>query len=159
MTVQPAIVPTLRSLEQLQDLGVAERLLDLLGREHALHRGAQLLGDLVDHRVGADLDALLLGRAASVGERADVEADDDRVGGGGEHHVGLVDAAGGAADHVDGDLVLRKLRDLVLERLERARDVGLEQDVELVELALLGLGEDLVEREPPRLAPARVALS
>ena len=69
----------------------------------------------------------------------------DRVGGGGEHHVGLVDAAGGGVDHVDRDLVLRQLRDLVLERLERARDVGLEHDVELVDLALLGLGEDLVE--------------
>ena len=48
--------------------------------------------------------------------------------------------------------VLRQLRDLVLERLERARDVGLEQDVELVELALLGLREDLLEGEPARLA-------
>ena len=34
------------------------------------------------------------------------------------------------------DLLLRQLRDLVLERLERARDVGLEDDVELLDLAL-----------------------
>ena len=136
MTLHAGDRADLRSLEELEHLGVAERLLDLVGREHALHRRAELLGDLVDHRVGADLDALLLGGAARVGERADVEADDDRVGRGGEHHVGLVDPARGAADHVDRDLVLRQLRDLVLERLERARDVGLEQDVELVELTL-----------------------
>ena len=76
----------------------------------------------------------------------------DRVGGRREHHVGLVDPAGGGVDHVDGDLVLRQLRDLVLERLERAGDVGLEQQVELLDLALLGLGEDVLEGDPARLA-------
>ena len=44
------------------------------------------------------------------------------------------------------DLVLRELRDLVLERLERAGDVGLEHDVELLELALAAPGEDVLER-------------
>src|SRR5829696_439903 len=140
-----------RGLEELEDLSLAERLLDLLGLEHALHRRPQVLGHLVDHRVGADLDALALGGAASVGERADVEADDDGVGGRGEHDVGLVDAARGGADHIDDDLVLRELRDLVLERFERSGHVGLEQDVELVDLPLAGLREDLVERQPARL--------
>src|SRR3712207_2765354 len=56
----------------------------------------------------------------------------------------------GAADDVDRDLVLRKLGDLVLKRLERTGDVGLEQDVELVELAFASLGEDLVEGQAPR---------
>ena len=36
-------------------------LLDLLGREQALHRVAQLVERLVDDRVGADLDALAVG--------------------------------------------------------------------------------------------------
>ena len=58
VTRQPAIVPTREALKSSLHLGLAERLLDLLGLEHALHRGAQLLGDLVDDRVGADLDAL-----------------------------------------------------------------------------------------------------
>src|SRR3712207_7568442 len=56
----------------------------------------------------------------------------------------------GAADDVDRDLVLGKLGDLVLKRLERAGDVGLEQDVELVELAFASLGEDLVEGQADR---------
>ena len=74
---------------------------------------------------------------AGVADRADVEADDDRVGRGGEHDVGLVDAADAAVEDVDRDLVLRQLGDLVLERLDRAGDVGLEDEVELLELALL----------------------
>ena len=94
----------------------------------------------------------LLGGAAGVGERADVEADDHRVGGGGQHHVGLVDPARLGVDHVDRDLLLRQLRDLVLERLQGAGDVGLEHDVELLELALAGLLEDLLEGDLAGLA-------
>ena len=140
-------MPTRRSAEGLLDLGLAEDVLDLDGVEHALHGGAELLGHLVDDGVGADLDALGLGGAARVGEGADVEADDDRVGGRGEHHVGLVDAAGGGADDVDAHLLLRNLGELVHERLERTRHIGLEDDVELLDDAFLRLGEDLVERE------------
>ena len=99
VTSQPAMSHP-RGLEELLHLGLAERLLDLDGFEQALHRRPQVLGDLVDDRVGADLDALALGRAPSVGERPDVEADDDRVGGRGEHDVGLVDPARGRVDHV-----------------------------------------------------------
>ena len=136
-----------RGPEQLLDLGLAERLLDLLGLQHPLHRRAEVLGDLVDHRVGADLDPLALGRPAGIGQRPDVEADDDRVGGRREHHVGLGDPARRGVDHVDHDLLLRNLGDLVLKRLERARDVRLEHDVELLELALGALREDLVEAD------------
>ena len=144
--------PTLRGLEGLFDLGLAERLLDLDRLEHALHRVAQVFGDFVDDRVGADVDALALGGAAGVGQRPHVEADDDRVGGRGQHHVGLVDAAGLRVDDVDRDLLLGDLGDLVLERLERAGDVGLEDDVELLDVALLGPREDLLEADLAGLA-------
>ena len=75
----------------------ADGLLDLLGREHAGHRVAQVVERLVDDRVVADLHALALGRGARVADRAHVEAEDDRVGGGGEHDVGLGDAADAGA--------------------------------------------------------------
>ena len=52
-----------RGFEGLFDLGLAERLLDLDRLEHALHRVAQVFGDFVDDRVGADVDALALGGA------------------------------------------------------------------------------------------------
>src|SRR5262245_17405084 len=101
--------PDPRGLECLQDLGAAQRLLDLLRLEQALHRRAKLLGHLVDHGVGADVDALALGGAAGLCERPHVEADDDRVRGGREHHVRFVDSAGLGVDHVDRDLLLRQL--------------------------------------------------
>ena len=128
-------MPDAGGAEDLADLGRAERLLDLLGREHALHRVAQLLDRAVDHRVVADLDALALGHRARVADRPHVEGEDHRVGGGGEHHVGLGHRADRAADHVDRDLVLRQLGDLVLDRLERSGDVGLEHEVELLQAA------------------------
>ena len=48
-------------------------------------------------------------------------------------------------DDVDVDLVLRQLGDLVLEGLQRAGDVGLEHEVELLEVALLDALEDVLE--------------
>ena len=137
----------LRGLEGLFDFGLADRLLDLDRLEQALHRVAQVLGDFVDDRVGADVDALALGGAAGVGQRPHVEADDDRVGGRGEHHVGLVDATGLRVDDVDRDPFLRDFGDLVLERLQRTGDIGLEDDVEFLDVALLDAGEDLVEAD------------
>ena len=142
-----------RGLEQLAHLGLAERRLDLGRLEHALHRRAQLLDRAVDDRVGADLDALALGDLARVADGAHVEREDHAVGGGGEHHVGLVDAADAAVDDVDLDLVLGQLRDLVLDRLERAGDVGLDDQAELLDGALLGELEDVLERDLAARAP------
>src|SRR3954470_12129139 len=137
----------LRGFEGLFDQRLADRLLNLERVEQALHRVAQVFGDFVDDRVGADVDALALGGAFRVQERPHVEADDDRVGGRGQHYVGLVDAAGLRVDDVDRHPFLRHLRELVLQRLQRAGDVGLEDDVELLDVAGLGAGEDLVEAD------------
>src|SRR4051794_18013102 len=147
-----------RGLERRPHLRAADLLLDLDGLEQALHRGPQLLDDVVDHRVGADLDALVLRDLARVADRAHVEADHHRVRGRREHHVGLADAADAVADHVDGDLLVGQPRDLVGERLERAGHVGLEHQVELL-LAALGAGEDVLERNAAaRLARQRLLL-
>ena len=127
VTNEPAIVPMREARKSWRTSAWPSGVLDLVGLEHALHRRAQLLDRAVDHRVGADLDALALGDRARVADRAHVEGEDHGVGGGREHHVGLVDAADAAVDDVDRDLVLRQLRDLVLDRLERAGDVGLER--------------------------------
>ena len=136
-----------RGFEGFFDDDLADRLLDLERVQQALHRVAQVFGDFVDDRVGADVDALAVGGAAGVRQRPHVEADDDRFGGRGQHHVGLVDATGLRVDDVDRDAFLRDFRELVLERLQRAGDVGLEDDVELLDVAGLGAGEDLVEAE------------
>jgi hypothetical protein len=46
-----------------------------------------MLDRAVDDRVGADLDALALGRGAGVAHGAHAEGQDDRVGSGGQHYV------------------------------------------------------------------------
>ena len=55
-------------------------------------------------------------------------------------------------DDVDRDPFLRDFGDLVLERLQGAGDIGLEDDVELLDVALLDPGEDLVEADLAGLA-------
>src|SRR4051794_11398242 len=136
-----------RGAEGLADLGGADGLLDLLGREQALHGVAQLLDDLVDDRVGADLDALAVRHLAGLAHGAHVEADDDRVGGRRQHDVVLGDAADALADERHLDLLLRQAGDLVGQRLERAGDVGLDDQRQLGQIALLGAGEDVLERQ------------
>ena len=148
-----------RGFEQLAHLGLAERGLDLGGLEHALHRRAQLLDRAVDDRVGADLDALAVGDLAGVADGPHVEGEDHALGGGREHHVGLVDAADAAVDDVDLDLLLGELGDLVLDRLERPRDVGLDDQAELLDGALLGELEDVLEGDlAPGAARERLGL-
>ena len=72
---------------------------------------------------------------------------------GGQVDVGLGDAADVGADDVDRDLLLRQLGDLVLERLQRAGHVGLEQQVELTAGGGAGLRvEDVLERDAAALA-------
>src|SRR5205807_6488483 len=101
----------------------------------------------VDDRIRADLHALAVGGLARVAHGANVEGEDDPIGGGREHHVGLVYAADAAVDYVDLDLLLGQLGDLVLDRLERAGDVGLDDQAELLHGALLGELEDVLERD------------
>src|SRR3954447_22796456 len=73
-----------RRAEYLAHLDLADDVLDGLRRQHALHGVAQLVDRAVDHRVGADLDALTVGERRRVAHRAHVEAEHDRVRGGGQ---------------------------------------------------------------------------
>src|SRR5690349_12559605 len=81
---RPGDVADPRHPEDLPDLRGAELGLLELGLEHALEGGLDLFDRLVDDRVVADVDALASGQFASPFGRADVEADDPRVGGDGQ---------------------------------------------------------------------------
>jgi hypothetical protein len=61
--------------------------------------------ELVDDGVEADLDVLALGDFGRACGRADVEADDDGVRGGGEEHVRLGDGADAGVQDADADLL------------------------------------------------------
>ena len=65
--------------EDLADLGLAGDDLFELGGEQADHGVLDVLEDLVDDLVGADLDVLGVGQLAGLAVGADVEADDRGV--------------------------------------------------------------------------------
>ena len=136
-----------RDLEERPHLGLADDLLGLDGREHADERLLDVLGQLVDDAVGADVDALALGERARLGVRPHVEADDERVRGRGEHDVALGDRADALVDHVDTHLGVVDLGELGDGRLDRAADVALEDQVQILDGAFAQLREERLERD------------
>src|ERR1700722_12744647 len=138
-----------RHLEQLADFGRAELGLLELGLEHALERGLDLLDRLVDDRVVADVHALALREFACPPGRPDVEADDHRFRGDGQVHVVLRDRADAAADdpevHFLADV---ELEQRVLQGLNRAGHVALDDQQQLFALACLQRRLEVLERDP-----------
>ena len=112
-----------------------------------LSASLDVLDRLVDDRVVADVDALAVRELPRLALGPDVEADDDRVGGGRQVDVVLGDGTDTAADDPQADLVADvDLEQRVLERLDRTGHVTLEDEVELVDLALLDALEHVLER-------------
>ena len=108
--------------EDLADLRVADQGF-LVGRiEQADHQGLNVLGDLVDDAVVADVDLVALGDLARLRVGAHVEADDQRARRLGERQVGLADAADAAIDHAGRHLVGQKERAIVLDLDETVGD-------------------------------------
>src|SRR6185436_179988 len=95
----------LGDLEDSTDVRVAEDLLADLGGEHALGGLLEVVGDVVDDLVGADLNALLLGKLAGLAGGDDIETDDDGLGRVGQEHVALGDAAHRRVDDAGLDLL------------------------------------------------------
>ena len=95
---------------------------------------------------------------AAGGAGPHVEADDDRLRGGGEHDVGLGDRADAGVDDAYLDLVVLDLSERIGERLETALDVGLDDQVEVADLALLDAREEVVEGERALRVPSSSAL-
>src|ERR1700722_12923015 len=148
----PGDVPDPRDPEDLPDLRRAELDLLELGLEHALERGLDLLDRLVDDRVVADVHALALGQLARPARRPDVEADDHRVRGDGQVHVVLGDRADAAADHAQGDFLADiELEQRVLQGLDRAGHVALDDEQQFLALAGLERRLQALERDPSRL--------
>src|SRR5580700_10696207 len=149
-----------RDPEDLPDLRRAELNLLELGLEQALERGLDLLDRLVDDRVVADVHALALGQLARPAGRPDVEADDHRVRGDGQVHVVLGDRADAAADHAQADFLADiELEQRVLQGLDRAGHVALDDAQQFLALAGLERRLQTLERDPPRLRELGIALA
>jgi hypothetical protein len=148
-TSEPAMLPIFGHPEDLADLRRAELDLLVLGLEHALERGLDVLDRGVDDRVVPDVDVLAVGQVAGVALGPDVEAEDDGVGGRGQRDVVLGDRADAAVDDPQRDLgVDLDLEQGVLDRLDGTADVALEDEVELGVLTLLEAVEQRLEGRP-----------
>ena len=78
VTMHPAIVPSRETLKSAH-LGLAEDLLGRHGREHPDERLLDVLRQLVDHAVRADVDASRSAKLPRLRARPTVEADHERV--------------------------------------------------------------------------------
>ncbi len=106
-----------------------------------------LVGELVDDAVRADVDALAFRERARLGARPHVEADHERVRGRREVDVVLGDPADAGVDDVDPNLRMVDLAELAEQRLDRSLHVALEDDVEILDDTLLHLREQALERD------------
>ena len=77
------------------------------------------------------------------GSAVDVEADDDSLAGLGELDVGLVDPADGGVQDADLDLVGAQPLDLVLDDVDGALNIGLQDDEDLFDVGVLHLTQNL----------------
>src|SRR5579862_241215 len=136
-----------RDTEERTHLDLADHGLGRDRREHAHERLLDVARQLVDDAVLANLDPLPVGELPRFCGRANVEADDHRVRGGGEVDVVLGDAADAGMDDVDAYLGVVDLRKLADDRLDRALDVALDDDVQVLHAAGLELCEQGLERD------------
>ena len=145
--MQPAIVPSRETLKSARTSASPMISSVWTGGEHADERLLDVLGQLVDDAVGADVDALALGELPRFGVRPDVEADDERVRGRGEHDVALGDRADALVDHVDAHLGMLDLRELGDAASTEPPTSPLRIEVQVLDGAFLQLRE---ERSPAR---------
>ena len=135
----------LAGLDELADLSVALDLLDELRRQEALERELDVIGQLVDDLVQAHVHPGGLHRPLGTGVEPGVESHDHRLGGRRQEHVGLVDVAGALAEDVDPGFGGAQPIEGVADGAQRALDIGLQDDAQLLDLRRLDLGADVLE--------------
>ena len=135
-----------RELHDLTDLDLAADDFFVFRRKQAGHGRLDVVQRVVNDLIGADVDLLGVRRPARVGVGAHVERDDQRVGRSRQHDVGLADRADAGMHDADAHfLVLVQREQRSRQRLDGALHVGLDDDVQVLDMALLNLMEQIVE--------------
>ena len=133
-------------MEDLANLGLAQRLLARDRRQHAHHGLLHVVDGVVDDLVQLDIHALLIGESARLAGRAHVETNHDGGRGLGQGHVRFGDAAYARLDHADTDGGRGQVAKGVGDGLDRALHVGLEHDANFLDRAFLDAVEDVLQR-------------
>src|SRR4030042_5204972 len=140
----------LGDLYHVAPLRGADGLLLQARGQHALHGGLDVVDDVVDDVVLADLHLLAVRQVLGGRGRAHVEAHDDGAVGGGQQHVAAVDGPRAGVQDVQADFRGAELLQGVLERLHGAVHVALDDDLQLpnfpvLDLVVQGLQGDLLD--------------
>ena len=128
-----------------------------LGDEHPLDGFLDVVGHLVDDVVAADLDLLFLGERDGAVFGGDAEADDDGLRRVGQDDVALGDPADRLQEHADRDFLVLELFEFLDEGFDRALDVGLQDQVQALELLLGHLAVEVFERDGLAIGVGEVA--
>src|SRR5579875_3106490 len=131
----------LAGFEGLENLGVTVDDL-VIGRfEHAGKRGLNIICELVDDIVIANINSLALCLALCRAIGLDIEADNDGPGSCCEVDIGFADIADTFVDQANLDVFvfLTQFRERVFDRLCGTLDIALENDVKFFDFALLHL--------------------
>ena len=137
---------SLRDLERRAHLGAALEDFLKLRIEQPRHGQLDLVDQVVDDGVEADIDALFFRQFAGGTLRANVESDHNGVRGRGQEHIVRRDRADRGVDDADLHFGSGHLAHRVGENFHRALYVGLEDEVELLRSPLLHALEELIER-------------
>src|SRR5690606_6905236 len=137
----------LGDVERLQHLGVAQEGFALERRQHARKHALNVVQQVVNDRVVADLDAFTLSQFARLLRRTDVEAQDRRPGRLGQVDVALGDAAGAVHDHAGPHFVVAHLLQRGGDGFGRTLHVRLDEDRQLADLLRPELGHHVGQRQ------------
>src|SRR5581483_11572939 len=135
-----------RNAEGFENFGAS--LIGLFERwfKKTAHGALDLILQLVNDRVQADIDFFLLRQFLRFALRANVEADDDRIRSRCEQHVGFGNGADARSQQLQANLVVRKFREQVAEHFDRALYVAFEDDVEFLGASGLDLLRQSLKR-------------
>src|SRR6478609_4269918 len=136
----------LGNVEHFQDLRIAQHGFAQRRREQAGHRLFDVVDEIVDDVVVADLDAVALGRGRRFLVGADGEADDGGVETLRQRHVGFGNAADAGMQDAGGDLVGAELFQRSQNGFQRTLHVGLDDQREILAARGFELRHHLLER-------------
>ena len=127
------------------DLGHADDLFALLGREHAGHRCLQLVDRVVNDVVVMDLHTIAFGQLARAGIGPHIEADDDGLGRNRQVDVGLADTTHRRVDHLHLDLFGGEFEQGRGQRFLGTLYIGLDDDGQHLDIARGHIGKHRIQ--------------
>ncbi len=113
-----------------------------------MDRQFDILERFVNNTVKAQINPVLFGQPAGITIRADIESDDDCIGGRGQHNIGLANRADAGMDYFNLNLIKAQFKNRLLQRFHRTLDIAFDDQVKLLDLPLLNLLKQIVQGDP-----------